>query len=64
MSSVVVEEAVETPQEAQQFSEIDPPQDLAPQEDKPQESEEPTEYELPKKFQGKSMEDKRPKRTR
>ena len=56
MSSVVVEEAVETPEEAEQFSDI---KNAAPvgEEQQDKSAEEVNEYELPKKFQGKSMED-------
>lgn len=56
MSSVVVEEAVETLEEAEQFSDI---KNTAPvgEEQQDKSAEEVNEYELPKKFQGKSMED-------
>ena len=49
MSSVVVEEKVETPEEAKQFSDIS--------EEVPQDEEQPLAPELPQKFQGKSVEE-------
>ena len=49
MSSVVVEEKVETPEEAKQFSDIS--------EEVPQDEEQPLATELPQKFQGKSVEE-------
>tara|TARA_R110000744_G_scaffold198006_1_gene317207 strand:- start:320 stop:1120 length:801 start_codon:yes stop_codon:yes gene_type:complete len=54
MSSVVVEEAIETPEEAAQFSDIDP---QVPVEQDTPVQDDIIEYELPKKFKGKSMED-------
>ena len=56
MSSVVVEEAVETPEEAEQFSDIQSETPVG-EEQQDKSAEEINEYELPKKFQGKSMED-------
>ena len=52
--SVVVEEAVETPQEAAQFTDIN--QEAPPQTEQPQAEAEQS-FEVPDKFQGKSMED-------
>ena len=49
MSSLVVEEKVETPEEAKQFSDIS--------EEVPQDEEQPLATELPQKFQGKSVEE-------
>jgi len=60
MSSVVVEEAPETPEEAEQFSDITESSKNASVEPTEQDnSAEPKtpEYELPKKFEGKSVED-------
>lgn len=55
MSSVVVEEQVETPEETAQFSEIG--NEETPQVEQSQDKPEEGEFELPAKFQGKSMED-------
>lgn len=50
MDSIVVEEQVETPEEAEQYANIEE----APEVEQPQEEQE---VELPEKFKGKSMED-------
>ena len=49
MDSVVVEEPVETAEQAEQFTDIE--------KEAPQAEEQPQEVELPNKFKGKSMED-------
>ena len=50
MSSVVVEEAIETPEEAAQFADIEETPQVEQSQDEQEES-------LPSKFQGKSMGD-------
>ena len=53
MDSVVVEETVETPEQAAQFTDIN--KEAPQQTEQPQQEE--TDFEVPNKFQGKSMED-------